>query len=108
MQVIEKYAAKWGQAGQTYDCWYNPNAITQIVRVRTFSRSHAIHSLLWPSVLLILATVSLIVAFFVSRRYQLKNDPTRMPPVQHPKAGDSSEVEPNPTLTRDMQAADSI
>ncbi|XP_014669219.1 PREDICTED: uncharacterized protein LOC106810392 isoform X2 [Priapulus caudatus] len=105
-KVIDEYQLKWGQPGQEYICWHEPQG-ERVLRVRVRSKNHVIHSMLWPSLGFTLALVCLVVFFFVSRRYQLKNDPVQMQMRDSPTVTTPPDNE-NPAFHHQSQSTDSV
>ena len=55
------YSHHYGTRAQTYECFYNPEYPSEIIRTRKFHIGYVIHGLVWPSVFVISNSMMLVL-----------------------------------------------
>ena len=62
-EKVEEYQKEWGVAGQEYDCKYDPHNVKRIIQKVALNDTIMLHMLLWPSVILVLAFIGILIIF---------------------------------------------
>jgi len=52
IKQARRFKSKWGQVGQTFDCFYNPERQNVVILERT-SHFAAVNAIVWPCILLL-------------------------------------------------------
>lgn len=58
---VAAYAGDWEDIGQPLSCFYNPRDYKQVIRRKRFTQATLLHSVLWPSVLIAIGVVAMLL-----------------------------------------------
>ena len=60
--VVREYVDKYGKLGTTFSCLFNPTNPQEVIRTRRFTVSHAVHGILWSTLIFVISLAVLICA----------------------------------------------
>lgn len=64
---VDLYRERHGLLGKVTKCFYNPKDISQVLRRKRFTQKALLHSLLWPSGLVVLGIALTLVLLRIAR-----------------------------------------